>query len=569
MTMNESEGNTMTVVDYAIARLAKAGVADIFGLPGDFAFPWNDAVVKNKDMNWLGTSNELNAAYAADGYARVRGAGAICTTYAVGEMSALTGIVGAKAERVPVFHLVGMPSMRMQKQPHKILHHTLGDGVYQNFINIGRQSACATAVLTPENCRYEMERVISTAMAESQPAYIIVAADLADMPVTGPEVPEYGPRKSDPAELAAAVEAAAEKINAAKTGCIMPAFKAARLHCQAEVQALIEATGLPFVTTGFDKATISESHPQFIGGYAGTAFSAPHVREAVEDSDVLISAGGVLFNDFSTAAFFDSGIDPDKIIRIDMDYTRIGDRVYTNVQLGDMLRELTAKVKKFEGVEFKNPEMMELVGEPDDPITHESLYPRYERFFKPNDVVMAECGTGSIALGGVKLPDGAVWHNQILWSSIGYATGGALGSALADTSRRTVLIAGDGSHQLTANEIGSFYRHGLKPVIFVLNNSGYSVERVIDDYPDWEYNNIAPWDYHKLPEAMGCKGWFTAKVTTVGELDAAMAKASEADTACYIEVVAPRHDYPPAAKVLGQRWAELYGIAQKPGILPK
>ena len=334
--MATKESKSISVVDYAIARLAKAGVKDIFGLPGDFAFPWGDAVVKNEDMNWRGTSNELNAAYAADGYARVHGVGALSTTYAVGETSALCGVMGAKAEKVPVFHLVGMPSMRMQKQPHKILHHTLGDGVYQNFINIGRQSACATAVLTPENCRYEMERVISTALAESEPGYIIVAQDYADMPVTGPEVPEYRPRQSDPAELAAAVEAAAEKINAANSGCIMPAFKAARLHCQAEVQALIEATALPFVSTSFDKATISESHPQFIGSYAGTDFSAPHVREAVEDSDVLISAGGVLFTDFSTVAFFDTGIDPDKMIRIDMDYTQLGERVYTNVHLRDM-----------------------------------------------------------------------------------------------------------------------------------------------------------------------------------------------------------------------------------------
>lgn len=556
---------SISVVDYAIARLAKIGVTDIFGLPGDFAFPWNDAVAKNKDMNWRGASNELNAAYAADGYARVRGVGAISTTYAVGEMSALAGVMGAKAEKVPVFHLVGMPSMRMQKQPHKILHHTLGDGVYQNFINIGRQSACATAVLTPENCRYEMERVISTALAESQPAYIVVAQDLADMPVTGPEVPEYGPRQSDPAELAAAVEAAAEKINAANSGCILPAFKAARLHCQAEVQALIEATALPFASLGLDKATISEGHPQFIGGYAGTDFSAPHVREAVEDSDVLISAGGVLFNDFSTVAFFDSGVDPDKIIRIDMDYTQIGERVYTNVQLGDMLRELTKKVKKFDVAEYKNPQMHEVTGEAGDKITQDALMPRYERFFKPNDIIIADCGTSSTGMSGLKLPDGAVWHNGILWSTIGFATPASLGACLADPSRRTVIVTGDGAHQLTANEIGNFYRHGAKPIMFVVNNGGFSIERVLEEYPDYVYNDIAAWEYHKLPEALGCKDWYTAKVTNLGELDAAMAMASVADTGCYIEIVLDKHDYPAAAKAMPTRWEEFYGIAQQPG----
>ena len=77
-----TKSKPISVVDYAIARLVKAGVKDIFGIPGDFAFPWGDAVTKNKDMKWLGVSNELNGSYAADGYARVNGLAALATTYA-------------------------------------------------------------------------------------------------------------------------------------------------------------------------------------------------------------------------------------------------------------------------------------------------------------------------------------------------------------------------------------------------------------------------------------------------------------------------------------------------------
>jgi indolepyruvate decarboxylase len=289
----------------------------------------------------------------------------------------------------------------------------------------------------------------------------------------------------------------------------------------------------------------------------------------VEDSDVLISAGGVLFNDFSTVAFFDTGIDPDKIIRIDMDYTQIGERVYTNVQLRDMLRELTKKVKKFDVAEYKNPQMHEVTGDAGDKITQATLLPRYERFFKPNDIIIAESGTSSIGGGGMKLPDGAVYHAGLLWSAIGYATPASLGTCLADPSRRTVIITGDGSHQLTANELGNFYRHGAKPIMFVLNNSGFSIERVIEAYPDYVYNDIADWEYHKLPAALGCKDWFTARVTTLGELDAAMATASEADTACYIEIVMDKHDYPKAAQAMPTRFEEFYGIAEQPGQPPK
>ncbi len=100
----------------------------------------------------------------------------------------------------------------------------------------------------------------------------------------------------------------------------------------------------------------------------------------------------------------------------------------------------------------------------------------------------------------------------------------------------------------------------MKPVIFVLNNSGFAVERALEEYPDWVYNDIAPWDYHRLPAALGCSDWYTAKVTTNGELDAAMAKAGDADTACYIEIVAGQHDYPPGAQLLHSRTSALYGI---------
>jgi indolepyruvate decarboxylase len=87
-------------------------------------------------------------------------------------------------------------------------------------------------------------------------------------------------------------------------------------------------------------------------------------------------------------------------------------------------------------------------------------------------------------------------------------------------------------------------RNGLKPVIFVLNNEGYMVERALEANPDWVYNDLAPWNYHALPAALGCQGWFTAKVTTLGELDAALSRAATGEAACYIEVVGGKMDFP-------------------------
>src|SRR5881296_1348468 len=140
-----------TVADYIVGRLAREGITDCLGVAGDFAFKLCDAVARSEAIRWVGCSNELDAAYAADGYARVRGCSMLLTTYAVGELSALNGVMGAKAERSCVFHLVGMPTTRSQRV-RQIIHHTLGDGVFQNFANISAQAACVSAVITPDNC---------------------------------------------------------------------------------------------------------------------------------------------------------------------------------------------------------------------------------------------------------------------------------------------------------------------------------------------------------------------------------------------------------------------------------
>jgi indolepyruvate decarboxylase len=67
----------MTVIEHVLSRLNDIGVTDVFGVPGDFAFPVNDAVFNYPKMQWIGCCNELNAAYATDGYARIKGIDAV------------------------------------------------------------------------------------------------------------------------------------------------------------------------------------------------------------------------------------------------------------------------------------------------------------------------------------------------------------------------------------------------------------------------------------------------------------------------------------------------------------
>ena len=225
-----------------------------------------------------------------------------------------------------------------------------------------------------------------------------------------------------------------------------------------------------------DKGVLSEAHPQFVGIYSGAA-SSPAILEAVEGADVVIDAGGVYFHDINTSAY-SSRIPTDRLVTIDLDHVRIGDRIYNPVRMGDVFEMLARSVRKNFGYSAPPRDApAKPGGKPNDPITAAAMYPRYRDFLKPLDQIVIENGSSTSGIVPLPLPDGAEVHSQTLWGSIGWATGATLGIALADPSRRTVLFTGEGSHQLTAVDVGTMGRNGLKPVIFVLNNEGYMVER--------------------------------------------------------------------------------------------
>jgi indolepyruvate decarboxylase len=119
-------------------------------------------------------------------------------------------------------------------------------------------------------------------------------------------------------------------------------------------------------------------------------------------------------------------------------------------------------------------------------------------------------------------------------------------------------MTGEGSHQLTAQEISQFGRHGLRPIVIVLNNNGYLIERLLCKNPEIAYNDVAQWRYTALPEALGCDGWFTARVASCGELDEALRTASAAGEAAYIETVTETYESSPLAAQLGIRMKEIY-----------
>jgi indolepyruvate decarboxylase len=547
----------VTVGEYILARLHDVGVTDIFGVPGDYAFPLHDAIVAHPDINWVGCCNELNAGYAADGYARIRGVGAVTTTYGVGELSAISAVAGSYAENLPVFHLVGMPTLATQAN-RSLVHHTLGNGEFDLFRSMADTVVGASAIITPANVVAETERLIAEALYNRRPVYMALPSDVVDKPIVAQSDPSALP-VSDPTALTAATDAVVGAVEAASTACVLPGILVDRLGLRDTAQQFVEAADLPFATMFADKSVLDEEHPNYIGMYDGQLMD-PAVREFVEMCDVIV-AFGTMATDFNTGAFT-FNLDPDKIVKIDLHSTRVGSTVYQGVELADLLRALAERSWNTRQRGGPKPQQLgPMSGSGADPITAEALYPRWAEFLRPDDIVIAETGTSSMGLAFAKLPHGARFHNQTLWGAIGWATPAALGAAVAAPNRRLVLFTGEGSHQLTAQEIGQFHRLGLKPIIFVLNNNGYLIERMLCTDPDIAYNDVAPWNYTELPHALGCEDWFAPRVSTCAELDAALATAAEGTRAAYIEVMTGTYEVPPLVQELHENVKTLYNMS--------
>lgn len=260
-----SKTTNPTVAEYVLTRLSQLGIDKFFGVPGDYAFAIDDAAENVPGLEWVLSANELNAAYAADGYARIRGTAILTTTYGVGELSALNGVMGSKAHRLPVFHIVGKPSERIQKQG-LITHHNLGDTVYDRFESISASATCVWAELTPTNAIDELERVIREALRESMPAYIVISelsgyTPVVGTPIVGKPLAEIKRQLSVEPELEAAVASILLKLTSAQNPVAVITALNARYGIKEKAQQLIAKLNIPTAVAPNDKGILDESTP--------------------------------------------------------------------------------------------------------------------------------------------------------------------------------------------------------------------------------------------------------------------------------------------------------------------
>ncbi|GAA4889703.1 alpha-keto acid decarboxylase family protein [Actinomycetospora straminea] len=555
-----------TVADHLVDRLAELGVDRVFGVPGDYSLAMLDHVTHHPTVRWTGCTNELNAGYAADGYGRPRGIAALCTTFGVGELSAINAIAGAYAEHVPVVHVVGAPALTAQAQRRPV-HHTLGDGVFGHFTAMHADITCARASLTPENAVAEIDRVLRAVRDQRLPGYLVVPADVAAAPVPEATTPLPAPvDTTDPEALAGFVDAARRLLETAASPddvAVLAGLIVHRLGAAETLADLLAAGPLPHATTPWAKSLVDESAARFAGTYTGAA-SPPATRTAIEDAAVLVVAG-VTFTDLDSG-MFTQHITRSRTIDVGPRSATVGAATFAPVELPTALAALTPLIAEV-AARRTGPAPSQPLAAPTpdaepapdaETLSQTSLWREVSAALRSGDIVLADQGTSFYGMAPHRLPAGVTFVGQPLWASIGYTMPALLGTCAAHPGHRGVLLIGDGAAQMTATELATVLRERIPAVVVVVDNDGYTVERAIHG-PDEPYNDIARWDWPALARAMGDGEHLTAtRATTVGELRAAFAHATEhPDGVTLVQAVVPRDDVPDLlaalTRVLGSR----------------
>ncbi|EAZ0126733.1 alpha-keto acid decarboxylase family protein [Salmonella enterica] len=532
--------NPYTVADYLLDRLAGCGIGHLFGVPGDYNLQFLDHVIDHPTLRWVGCANELNAAYAADGYARMSGTGALLTTFGVGELSAINGIAGSYAEYVPVLHIVGAPCSAAQ-QRGELMHHTLGDGDFRHFYRMSQAISVASSILDEQNACFEIDRVLGEMLAARRPGYIMLPADVAKKTAIPPTealaLPVHEAQSG--VETAFRYHARQCLMNSRRIA-LLADFLAGRFGLRPLLQRWMAETPIAHATLLMGKGLFDEQHPNFVGTYSAGA-SSKEVRQAIEDADRVICVG-TRFVDTLTAGFTQQ-LPAERTLEIQPYASRIGETWFNlpMAQAVSTLRELCLECA------FAPPPTRS-AGQPvridKGELTQESFWQTLQQYLKPGDIILVDQGTAAFGDAALSLPDGAEVVVQPLWGSIGYSLPAAFGAQTACPDRRVILIIGDGAAQLTIQEMGSMLRDGQAPVILLLNNDGYTVERAIHGAAQ-RYNDIASWNWTQIPPALNAaqqaECW---RVTQAIQLAEVLERLARPQRLSFIEVMLPKADLP-------------------------
>lgn len=518
----------ITLAEYLFQRLNQVGCNTVFGLPGDFNLKLIDKIGNVPNMKWCGNANELNASYAADGYARIRKIGVICTTFGVGEMSSLNGIAGSFAEHVGVLHVVGTPTISTQLKK-LLVHHTLGNGDFNVFHRIYSEITSYHVMLQDiDLAPLEIDKCIVSCILNQKPCYLGFPANLSD--ITVPKNLLNIPLNfSSPISINKIeterdiIQSIISLIMSSKNPIILADGTCNRHdNIFKSIHDLIRLTKFPVFVTPMGKGSIDEQYPRFGGVYVGS-MSSPEVKEFVENSDLILAIGSIL-SDFSTSSFHYS-YKTKNVVEFHIDYVKIKNARFPDLNVKSILSKLLSSLNTLiKDGKFKYNASKKLVPQPPKSksnlletsvLRQEWIWDQLTNWLREGDIIIAETGTSAFGIMQTRFPNHCLGISQVLWGASGYSLGACLGALFAQRDdlevdklrkyKRCIVFIGDGSLQFTVQEVSTMLKWNFHPYIFVMNNHGYTIDRILHDSTVHEptYHDVHPWNLQGLLTLFG------------------------------------------------------------------
>lgn len=542
-------GEKYTVGQYLVDRLYELGLRHLFSIAGDYSIEWVNSYVEKSGIQLIEEVNELNAGYAADGYGRVKGIAALCVTYSAGALCTTNAIAGSYVEKVPVVLINGAPSIKKTltfEQTGYSSHHFISgrETDRQVFDYI---TAAAVRIDSPHLAPMLIDYALTQCITERRPVYIELLEDMVDLECTRPSnALRAAAVISDEDSLNQSLAQISERLQNAAKPLIWIGVEIDRFGLHQQVERLIQDLKIPYVTEFLSKAILSEDDAQFAGVFDGKS-SSPYVQSLVKDADFVLALG-VWLTDINDLGW---PIDLDKTAFASWDTLKYGTSFNAQVSLADLVnglidRRLTCKTQTLPAKTAKQA----LVMNPADELTYQGFYDFIQHQIDGNTIVGADA---SLNYFGSMLLDVSARRGFIVqssYSAIGYIGPAATGVSLAKQDKQRLMVfSGDGGFQMTAQCLATQTRFNLNPIIFVMDNGIYGVEQWLADASVFHGNKpfyksciLHRWNYSKLAEVFGCRGW---KVHTYGELEEAINGAKEnLNSPSIIQVLVPQRSLP-------------------------
>ena len=485
----------MDVARFLIERAVNAGVKHAFGVPGDYVLDFYKELW-DSEVEVINSTDENHAGFAADAYARANGIGCVVVTYNVGASKVINAVQCAYAERSPLIVISGAPGMD-ERQEGMLLHHMVGS--FNSQKEMFDHITCASVVLdNPATAGYQIDQAFEALQHYKRPIYIELPRDVAKKSLSYDVYKQGTPTApdTDPENLQEALEEIMSWVETAKSPVVLAGVELARYDLGEKLVQFAEKANIPIASTLLSKSVINERHELFAGVYSG-ASSNECTRKLVEESDCLLMFG-VMLTDM-TLCFKPAKFQKRQIVSASVEGLEVKNHSYTNIQFDDFCEALfkldfgkkeilCSLPKKKKKVEFKPT---------DDKITTKRLFELIDSILDKDMAIIADIGDSLFGAADLTVHHNNHFMSPAFYTSMGSAIPGALGVQTAMPDVRPIVIVGDGAFQMSCLELSTIVERGLNPIVFVLNNDGYTTERFL---LDGDFNNIRSWNYHNVTE---------------------------------------------------------------------